>query len=798
MTAKHASALALTFGFALALGRDSNAQVFINEIVINPPGSFDSTREYVELLGTPNMKLDGYAFAMVSGTQSKFFPLLSIPPIPSTAAEVDEFFDLDGLSLGRNGILVIGIGQPANYPLSPDSNFVDWNTLWNGPLDVPGKLQNDGSNTAFLLRNRPGETQADPFDPNGPVWVKDANVDLELTTPVFDPVDGVNKDQLGDGKLDQGGLTSYGATMLDMRGKLTLGDLTDDLEIVDEVSYEHDKGWEYQVDGRHADVGVTAGGLKERDVHALGDPQGMNPDALTRVDYRTKGPGWAPAAGGTGQLPSGKNWQDTATEQWIRGEMLQASVGVGPFPPFFYSVAPNVDPNAIQPFVTQTPAWLADGQGADFSFATANYQVMAGLVNPLAVPFIPGDADRDGDCDGDDVTALRARFGDAEWIFSNGFSGCPEGTSTDPATQVRPWNVDTTGDNGVECSDLQWALNFQGNANGRITGVVYDSTLQPEAAGVALDDPGSTLVTLTATASSPCGSPLGALRINDSVLITVRAKVTAGAQLQAGHENGIQQFVNDLVLTSGGVLAVQSVSVAAPFQKTRASVETLVSGGQGGILSINGFTTQFTRGLSAFDALYTVRLKAVGAGSTNLLISAATAERFANGTPRGLKVGHMADNGNPGAVAYPSLLSFTVTSAVAGSIDEFAAGCIGSGGFTPKMHLEGCATPGGSITIVLEQGKPGAVPNLFLGFGTIAANLNPHCQIAILPLLPTPTVLPGLLGTGNGNGQLTIPGLSIPPTAPLGAVVNLQTLFADPAGFGGIAATNAVGLTIGS
>ena len=105
------------------------------------------------------MKLDGYAIAHIFGDVTKYYTLGSIPPRP-TAQEIDEFFSLDGLQLGPNGILVLGYAAEGNYQtLLPDANFQRWNTLWNGYLDSNGKLENDGSKTVMLIRNRPGATE---------------------------------------------------------------------------------------------------------------------------------------------------------------------------------------------------------------------------------------------------------------------------------------------------------------------------------------------------------------------------------------------------------------------------------------------------------------------------------------------------------------------------------------------------------------------------------------------------------------------------------------------------------------
>ncbi|MCG3126987.1 MAG: hypothetical protein CHACPFDD_01843 [Phycisphaerae bacterium] len=644
-----------------------HAQVFLNEIFLNPPGSLDDTVEFVELMGTPGMKLDGFAIAVVSGTETEYYPLGSIPPIPALHPEIDEFFSLDGLSLGNNGLLVIGIGNSANYPtLLADTRFQSWTTIWNGnPADPPGKISNDGSNTFLLVRNRRGATQADPNDPLGVLWGKDkALPDSELITPVVDPADGITKDQFGDGSIDKGAPDNMGGNTTDLRGASTLADASDDLEVVDELSYEHTGGWEYDLDDRHVDVGSTSGKFPPRRVHALDDPNGINPDALARVDYRTKGNGWPAQGGGAGELANGNNWQDTATEQWIRGESLVGSGGQGGNPQLFFDNTANADPDAVQPYNTHVPLWLDDASAPDYNFTAANtYQIMAGRINPLAIAFIPGDVDRDGDCDASDISKLSAVFGDDDWLFSNSFADAPEGDSGDPATQTRPWDVNGTGDNGIECSDLQWVLNFQGDTTGRIVGMRYDSTT-PSATGVYLNSNASVACTVTTSTSVNTGHALDDLSVGDLIQLTVRAQVTSGANNTAGQQNGVMQFVHDLETDAGDVVRVISVAPAAPFAKSRASLESLQgASGDRGVRNINGYATSFTQGLSGAASLYVVTLEAIGLGSTDITVYQAPEAKFAASTPQGLKVGHTNDNGNPASVAYPSAITVTVTTA---------------------------------------------------------------------------------------------------------------------------------------
>jgi hypothetical protein len=675
---------------------DASASVFLSEVFVNPPGSLDDTREFIELTGTPGMKLDGYAVAVVAGGLQKYYTLGSIGPgTRPVFPEVDEFFSLDGLALGANGILVIGIGAQGMYPtLLADSSFRQWTTIWNGGLDTPGKIQNDGSLTILLIRRRPGITQADPSNPGGLRWGKDIAPDDELITPVDHDVctGGSNPgtpcydgseclgggtcqpgqvDQYGDGNLDKGQPNNIdGGNTLDIKGASTLADVSDDLEVVDEVSWEHERGWEYDVDGRHVDDGSTRPGLPRRHVHGLDDPQGINPDVLSRVDYRTKGNGWTPATGGVGEMANGNNWQDTATEQWVRGESLVGSGGQGSSPQMFYDNAANPDPNAIQPYNTQVPLWLNDGAGSEYNFSAQNtYQIMAGRVNPLAVAFIPGDVDRDGDCDADDIAKIAAVFGDDDWIFSNSFNLAPEGDSGDPATQTRPWDVDATGDNGIEASDLQWVLSFQGNTDGRIVGRRYDSTT-PSATGVKLNSNAGVGCTVYASAVNVCGGSLTSAAVGDMIALTVSAAVTSGANTTAGEQNGIMQFVQDVAVNNAGILQLVEVAPLGQFIATRASlVELQGTAGDLGARRVNGYTTGFTQGLAGAVPLYRVTFQAVGLGNAAISISPSAEAKFAISTPRGLKIGHTNTNGDPASTAFPSAVAVNVTSGSNGKGD---------------------------------------------------------------------------------------------------------------------------------
>jgi hypothetical protein len=664
--------------FAVIFSVPAPAVVFINEAFINPPGgaSFDVIREFIELAGTPRMKLDGYAVAILNGTGQKYYPAGTIPPVPITP-EIDEFFSLDGLTLGDNGLLALLVTNPAfdKYPelfnSQTDALWVNWNGLWNGGRDLPGTINNDGSVTILLIRNRPGITEADPTNPAGLIWGKETRVDEILLQDVYyDAVLGW-MDQWGDGHIDIGDPNGLGGDSLDMTGVFeTPGDLSDDLEVVDEVSFEDDAGHEYDTDDRHVDFGSTHEGFPHRHVHSLDNPIGFNPDALTRVDYRTIGDGWAPAVGATGEMPGGNNWQDMATEQWIRG----GSVGPAGYPPHFYYDNASEPVNPIQAYETNVPLWLNDGAGADYNFGAANsYWIAAGLTNPLCIPFIPGDVDRDGDCDSDDIAKIASVFGDDDWIFSNSFAGSPEGSEVDPATQTKPWDLDGTGDNGIEASDLQWVLNFQGNTNGKIVGIRYNNTT-PAATGVTLNSNAGVTCEITASTYIPSGRTSSTLVIGDRVEITVSGQISAGANSTAGQENGIMQYIHDFVIGTAGVMKVASVDPLSSFNTTRPSLQQLIgTDGDEGIDRVNGYTTSFAEGISSSCDLYKVTLEVVGGGSADVTIWPAAEAKFAASTPEGVKIGHTDNHGDPAASVYPASLPFE---AVAITGDITGNGCV--------------------------------------------------------------------------------------------------------------------------
>lgn len=135
--------------------------------------------------------------------------------------------------------------------------------------------------------------------------------------------------------------------------------------------------------------------------------------------------------------------------------------------------------------------------------------------------------------------------------------------------------------------------------------------------------------------------------------------------------------------------------------------------------------------------------------------------------------------------------------AVGDSILPYGAGCPGTGGFVPSLSVSGCIAPGGSLGLDIKNGKPGATPVLFLGFGTTPVNLTASCALQIAPLFPTPIYLPNLTGGAPGQGTLSITGLGLPASTPSGVAFSLQVIFGDAGAPGGVASTNPVKVVVG-
>ena len=149
------------------------AQLFINEILFNPPGP-DTPNEYIELRGTPNAVLpNGTYFVAVNGDAGSG---------PGTPQNV---FDLSGRAVGGNGFLVLlpkgtPYGANSNATILVNTNDPGWGSGAGSSIGHRGaggqsELQN-ASVTFFLIQTTNPPAFSDDIDPgntgvpHGPVW----------------------------------------------------------------------------------------------------------------------------------------------------------------------------------------------------------------------------------------------------------------------------------------------------------------------------------------------------------------------------------------------------------------------------------------------------------------------------------------------------------------------------------------------------------------------------------------------------------------------------------------------------
>jgi hypothetical protein len=92
---KHCVNIGAVLALAAAAGA-ANGQAFFSELFVNPPGN-DNGFEGIELTGTPGLSLDGYFFIVIEGDTG----------ISGLSGIVDQVINLNGQSLGSNGLLLI-------------------------------------------------------------------------------------------------------------------------------------------------------------------------------------------------------------------------------------------------------------------------------------------------------------------------------------------------------------------------------------------------------------------------------------------------------------------------------------------------------------------------------------------------------------------------------------------------------------------------------------------------------------------------------------------------------------------
>ncbi len=113
----------VTLSIAGALVQSLSAQVWINEVLPNAPGS-DTGNEYFELRGAPNMSLTGYY-------------LISLEGQGAGKGDVNQFFDLSAFSIGANGYLFARQVGSQFAPTATGATVID-NSIGTGWGQVNG------------------------------------------------------------------------------------------------------------------------------------------------------------------------------------------------------------------------------------------------------------------------------------------------------------------------------------------------------------------------------------------------------------------------------------------------------------------------------------------------------------------------------------------------------------------------------------------------------------------------------------------------------------------------------------
>jgi len=280
MSTNSAHTKMLIAAIALAAGTTAaHAQVVLNEVLSNPvgSGSIDDQWEYVELYGTPGMKLDGYAIAAVFGGADPDGD--NIPgPLPAgwdsgdELAEIDEAWSLDGRTIGSNGFLVIFNNNANNskiLPLLPAAtNRASFVQCHIPTTDTAGRIKNDGSSTYVLVRKRPDQSlNAGGLSVYGPnyAWRKDINTDVNYNSRI----------DFG-GPLPLGGeLSVFGEDQSNVQNiAVPSPSILEPYQMVDDIAISNGGGKEY-----------TRSSQQE-----ISDTPGYNPDSFSRVAFYDTNP----------------------------------------------------------------------------------------------------------------------------------------------------------------------------------------------------------------------------------------------------------------------------------------------------------------------------------------------------------------------------------------------------------------------------------------------------------------------------------------------------------------------------
>ena len=311
-----ASRLALLAGLC-AGAHLACAQVVINEVYSNPPGSgsIDDRWEYVEVYGPPGMSLNGWALAAVSGGQD---PDGNGIPGPLSAGdpgeeipEIDEAWSLDGLTIGANGLLCLFNDAGSDLQLAqfnPQTARRSFVASHIPTIDTAGRIINDGSITYTLVRRRPahtlntmgaslygGTTTPDYFNTTNPYsFRKDSGIDVDFDGR-WDFNGGATFVVSGLAVPPEVSVTSEGGITADPVGTIEVVQVVDDLAISNLGGEEYSRSKQQEIS----------------------DTPAFNPDGVSRVFYFGSNPQRGHRLSGSGDI----EFTRMADEEFIYGDI---------------------------------------------------------------------------------------------------------------------------------------------------------------------------------------------------------------------------------------------------------------------------------------------------------------------------------------------------------------------------------------------------------------------------------------------------------------------------------------------
>ncbi len=121
-------------------------------------------------------------------------------------------------------------------------------------------------------------------------------------------------------------------------------------------------------------------------------------------------------------------------------------------------------------------------------------------------------------------------------------------------------------------------------------------------------------------------------------------------------------------------------------------------------------------------------------------------------------------------------------------VRNYGNGCIGSGGFTPRLQIAGSTAPSGSIDLNIYHGLGGTLAYLFLS-ATEANVPFGSCDLLVGPS-PLITIVLPLAGANPGEGKLEV-SVTVPPAAPA-ATLYMQVFTVDAGAVDGYAGSHGV------